>query len=182
MKRKVKVSMASLALVTAFSLASVTSADYNAGGRSSAQFNAWYDSSVASYGYTGIYDSARASWGGISSRVAVGKTTSSAGTPDKYYVGTTTDPELMGLASYFNASGSPVCITCTRAYTTVALYNNNLPNNYSYRLSAAIHEIGHSLSLAHTSNELTNSVMQPWLQNIGVQQYDMNQLKAKWGV
>lgn len=38
-------------------------ADFFAGGRSSAKFNAYYDSSVVTYGYEGIYDTARASWG-----------------------------------------------------------------------------------------------------------------------
>lgn len=36
-------------------------------------FSAWYDSSVASYGYTGSYDVGRSSWGGLVRRTLLVK-------------------------------------------------------------------------------------------------------------
>lgn len=176
------------ATILAVAIPMSASANYHPNGRSTAKFNAFYDASVASYGYTGIYDTARASWGGISSKVAIGKTTSSSGLPDKYYVGTSTDPTLLGLASYYDGNSQPVSYTSVRAYTTVASYDNNLQRyeaagSNSVRVSNAIHELGHSLSLGHTTDpNVTNSVMFEGAQTIGPQQYDQNQLKAKWGI
>jgi hypothetical protein len=173
--------------ILAISIPTSAFANFYAGGRSSAKFNAYYDSSVVTYGYEGIYDTARASWGGISSNVAIGKTTSLSGLPDKYYVGSSTDPKLLGLSSYYDANGNPVNNNVPRAFTTFASYNNNLiayesPGSSAVRISNAIHELGHTLSLAHTTQSgITDSVMFQGIQTIGPQQYDKNQLKAKWG-
>lgn len=153
-------------------LNSTSYADIHAGGRSSAKFNAYYDSSVTSYGYKNAYDDGRSNWAGISSKVAIGYTTSSSGTPDKYYVGTTTDPTLIGLASYYDTSAQPVANSGLRAYTTVAVYHNVMTSNsmdYSEIVSNITHELGHSLSLAHTSDSsVTNSVMFQGIQNLSL--------------
>lgn len=53
-----------------FSTISTTvSADIFSGGRTNGIFNAYYDASVSSYGYTTHYDQARQSWNGISTNV-----------------------------------------------------------------------------------------------------------------
>ncbi|MDT0124904.1 hypothetical protein Q9R46_19725 [Paenibacillus sp. RRE4] len=184
MKNVKKVTAIATAVVLAtISISSIVSADYWPKGRSSAKFNAYYDSSVSSYGYTSAFDAGREGWNGISSNVAIGKTSSTSGLNDKYYVGTTTNSRLVGQASYYSPSGTPVDREALRAYSTVALYHNTLDDKFpgvEYRTSAATHEIGHTLSLGETTPNV-NSVMQPLLQKIGVQTYDKNELKAKWG-
>lgn len=52
----------------------------------------------------------------------------------------------------------------------------------SERISNFIHEIGHSLSLDHVSTQNPSlAVMKQGTQSIGPQQYDVNNLRAKWG-
>lgn len=186
MFRKIVGAIVATSVLSIVALSSISSADINSGGRSSAKFNAFYDSSVTSYGYKAAYDAGRSNWAGISSKVAIGYTSSSSGLPDKYYVGNTSDPTLLGLSSYFDANGNPVAKTALRAYTTVAIYDNTMVSNnmtYSEVVSNISHELGHSLSLAHTTDpSVTSSVMFQGIQSIGPQQYDKNQLKSKWGI
>lgn len=178
-----KISFVCLTCILLFGVSSLVRADYHPqGGRSTGKFNAYYDASVTTYGYTGIYDTARTSWNGISSTVSIGKTTSASGLPDKYYVGTSATVGLLGQAAYYDANNNPVCPNCLRAYTLVSSYANNLEgSSYSAKVSNATHEIGHSLALAHTTVTGINSVMYQGLQEIGPQQYDKSQLKARWG-
>jgi hypothetical protein len=153
------------------------------GGRSSANFNAYYDSSVASYGYTNHYDTARADWSAASSKVNIGKTTSTSGSPDKYYVGTTSVVGLLGVQTPYNSSGQNVGTSSTWAYSTVAIYDNQMNDfgmSFSERVSNATHEVGHTLSQAHPVTS-QNSVMIQSIQSIGVQNWDRESLIAKWG-
>jgi len=183
--KKKLLSMVAASLVTVFLFASISFADFFSGGRSSAVFYAYYDSSVTSYGYTSHYDAARANWNGISQEVAINKTSSPSGTPDKYYVGTTTTPGLLGRTIPYKASGGtyvPASTSEQWAYCTVSIYHNTMSDNnmnHSQIVSNATHELGHTLSLAHpTSFQI--SVMNQGIQSIGPTTYDKNQLKAKW--
>lgn len=184
---------------------------YGSGGR----IAAYYEGSVSNYfpsgvNYTNVYDSARAQWSGISSNVAVNKTSSTLNTPDKYYVGTTATPFLFGRITtfYYDYYGNlvqsdPQNITSEDTNsnwvkTHVSLYDNQM-NNYglttTQRVYVATHEIGHTLKLAHLDDTLTctqtplpsgeRSVMQSGDGNVlnwGVQPYDKRELKAKWGL
>ncbi|NGM84221.1 hypothetical protein G5B47_17560 [Paenibacillus sp. 7124] len=154
-----------------------------AGGRSSANFNAYYDSSVAIYGYSGAYDSARADWNAASGSVNIGKTTSTSGNPDKYYVGTTATTGLLGVTTPYNSSGGVVGVSDTWAYATVAIYDNQMNDYYMSgpeRISNATHEVGHTLSQAHPVTS-QSSVMKQGIQSIGVQTWDKESLISKWG-
>ena len=114
-----------------FSTISTTvSADIFSGGRTNGIFNAYYDASVSSHGYTTYYDQARQSWNGISSKVSIGKTTSTSDYPDKYYIGDTATEGLLGrhipykknwLGSIVVASNSD-----TWLYSTVSIYDNTM--------------------------------------------------------
>jgi hypothetical protein len=184
--RKVLLIVYSLALFCAFTTSSF--ANYFSGGKPSGIFAVQYDSSVGTYGYTGTYDTARGYWNGITSKVNVTWTGSSANTTDKYYVGTTTDPTLFGQTSFFKASGStfvPALSSETWAYSTVAIYQNTM-DAWSFspaqKISNAAHEVGHSLSLDHTPSSGSSSIMKMGIQSIAPTTYDITQLKAKWGV
>ncbi|MEK4191426.1 hypothetical protein [Paenibacillus sp. FSL L8-0494] len=172
----------SLSIIVIFA-SSTSFATIFSGGRSSANFNAYYDSSVASYGYTSHYDTARADWNAASSKVNIGKTTSTSGNPDKYYVGTTSNEGLLGVHTPYNSSGQNVNNSDTWAYSTVAIYHNQM-NDFSMttpeRVSTATHEVGHSLSQAHPETS-QNSVMKSGIQSFGVQTWDKQSLIAKWG-
>ncbi|WP_025706131.1 matrixin family metalloprotease [Paenibacillus graminis] len=160
-------------------------------------FSAWYDSSVASYGYIGTYDTARSNWGGISSNVSISKASSPNGNSiDEYYAGTTSDPLLLGLNVAYNVFW-PGNIPVNKYeknwdYSVNSLYHNNVtvPNDAAASaLKArftATHEIGHSLGLDHTTGtNAQNSVMKGgWQGNetsASPTTYDRNQLKSIYG-
>ncbi|WP_084065327.1 hypothetical protein [Paenibacillus stellifer] len=160
-----------------------SSALWYSGGRSSAFFNAYYDSSVSSYGYTSAFDTARTRWNEVSSSVEVGKTTSSSGLPDKYFVGVTSNPAVIGTHVPYNAYGQVVDNNSLWAFSTVAIYDNTMKLNQmtSTQISSnATHEVGHSLSQDHTTTS-ASSVMKQGIQSVGVTTYDAMSLISKWG-
>lgn len=176
--------------------AQIVYGDYWAGGRvgkTDCKISAYYDSSVATFGYTGTYDSARAAWGGISSKVSIGKTTSKTGNPDIYYVAN--DPTGMNLGRtypYVQGASGPVQEDNTTAdwvYCTVYSYDNVLKASSATaadKTMNATHEIGHTLKQAHPSTSQT-SVMNQGLPSLNANvaasptTYDKGELKAKWG-
>ncbi|MFM9282163.1 hypothetical protein [Paenibacillus jiagnxiensis] len=186
-KKKV-ISLVSVASLSVLTFASISYATIWAGGRSSgANFSAYYDSSVASYGYTNHYDSARADWNSASSSVNITKTTSTSGNPDKYYVGVSSVAGLLGQISRYTSSGQVVTsLSDDWAYATVSIYHNNMDAygedgmSQSERISNATHEVGHTLSMAHPVTS-RSSVMKQGVQSIGVQSYDKESLIEKWG-
>lgn len=161
------------------------------GGQPDGKFNAFYDSSVSSYGYTPHYDAARAKWNATATSVNIGKTTSTSSYPDKYYVGTATNPPgscLLGqIAPYKLSGGSVVSASSsdTWMYSTVAIYHNSMTEcvsmSYDEVVSNATHEVGHSLALAHTTGTTSASVMYQGIQSIGPTTYDKNEIIGKWG-
>ncbi|MEK3760996.1 matrixin family metalloprotease [Paenibacillus sp. FSL P4-0338] len=165
--------------------------------KSGGNFSAWYDSSVASYGYTGAYDTARSNWGGITSKVSIGKTSSPDGySTDEFYVGTTSDPKLMGSNTSYTVAW-PVNNPVNRYeknwdYSVNSLYHNNVyvPSNDAATAFKAryttTHEIGHSLGLDHTTGtNAQNSLMKGSFTGSETSHspttYDKNQLKSLYG-
>ncbi|WP_404559654.1 MULTISPECIES: hypothetical protein [unclassified Paenibacillus] len=176
-------SMVGILSIAVISISSTSFATSFTGGRSSANFNAYYDSSVSTNGYTSAYDTARSDWSAASGSVNIGKTTSTSGTPDKYYVGSTATSGLLGVTTPYNTSGGVAGVSDRWAFATVAIYHNQMEAfgmNSAQKTSNATHEIGHTLSQAHPSTS-SSSVMKQGIQSIGVQAYDKQSLIAKWG-
>lgn len=180
--KKSKIFFLSLIALVAFSTSA--SADYwenttATGGHAKVT----YSSSVSSYGYTSIYDNAIKKWNGISSKVSVKKASPSY-TTDVYYVGNTSVADRTGLMQPMGARGN-ACLDCRWTYTKLYLYDNNMRAlNYSTtnRTATAIHEVGHSLKLAHTPAEAPSSIMKQGRKTLtDPTTYDKAQLKAKWG-
>ncbi len=176
-------SMVGILSIAVISISSTSFATSFTGGRSSANFNAYYDSSVSTNGYTSAYDTARSDWSAASGSVNIGKTTSTSGTPDKYYVGSTATSGLLGVTTPYNTSGGVAGVSDRWAFATVAIYHNQMEAfgmNSAQKTSNATHEIDHTLSQAHPSTS-SSSVMKQGIQSIGVQAYDKQSLIAKWG-
>ncbi|RKP54416.1 hypothetical protein D7Z26_13775 [Cohnella endophytica] len=163
------------------------------GGEASAIKDAYYDGSVASYGWGSIFDSGRSNWGGISSKVSIGKTTSTANYPDKYYVGQTSNANLWGFAPAYkkDANGNIVLADVnydTWLYCTVSAYENTIKLNQPGGLttsqtisSVTTHEIGHTLSLGHSPSSETSVMVSAGATNFSPTNYDKTELKSKWG-
>ncbi|MCE5172731.1 hypothetical protein LQV63_26020 [Paenibacillus profundus] len=173
--------------IAAMVLSSVVSAAYFSGGRAAGSFSAYYHSSVSSNGYDNHYETARTNWNGISSKVKVSKTTTTSGDPDRYYVGTTGTSTLLGQIVPYKLSGGTYVEASPNdkwAYSTATIYDNTMKSykmTHSQIVSNATHEIGHTVSLAHSPSSSGPSVMKQGIQDIGPQTYDKNELKAKWG-
>lgn len=183
-----KLSIPLLIIASVCTIPSMLSAQSFSGGRKTAVFEAYYDASVANYGYRQTYDQAIANWNATSSKVSITKTTSTASLPDKYYVGNTTVPLLWGQISPYkkNLLGNIVVAktTDTWLYSTVSIYHNNM---YDYSFTAAeihsnaTHEVGHTLSQAHPPLDAKSSVMFQGRQSIKPTSYDIASIQAKWG-
>ncbi|CAM3309186.1 MULTISPECIES: matrixin family metalloprotease [Saccharibacillus] len=192
-----------LALVSFIVLSSSADATVFKYARSTgAKFTAFYDSSVASYGYTDHLDFARNAWAGISPNVSIAKSTTyksptvASGYMDKYYVGNSSTKGLYGMTLLYNdvfGVGIPAVPNAAPwKFSTISIYDNNLkddglknPTNIRHTTT---HELGHSLGLAHTEDEAkkSTSVMtkgdDPKLnRDINTPSaYDKNQLRTKY--
>lgn len=165
----------------------VVSADLFSGGRTSGIFEVYYDKSVSNYGYTTIYDDAYYQWNGITAKVSLSKTTSTTNYPDKYYVGETSTPGLLGQMTPYkkDSNGNIVKASLdeTWLYSTVAIYDNTMDSanmTRAERVGNATHEVGHTLSLAHPSI-VVESIMNQGIQDIAPTTYDKDELRRKWG-
>lgn len=187
MKKKL-ILLTSFFLSTSLLISSVSNAAYFIGGRESGWFSAYYTNSVATYGYTNHYDTARTSWANITTKVNVGKVSSDTGTPDKYYIGTTSSTNLLGQNVFYKKSGSTFVVANTYetwAYATVSMYHNTMRDIWdmtqSQIISNATHEVGHSISLAHPPDSDNRSrVMRQGIQSIGPQAADKESLIYRW--
>lgn len=169
----------------------------------------YYDASVTSQNifsglYAGYFDEGRAAWGGISSKVALNKTSSTSNWPDKYYVGNTNAPGRLGMTiGYRIVNGSPVSTApmtqsdsdANWQFATVSVYENTMTDNRATatdRRATVVHELGHSLKLDHPESGSCGTTALPsgetsvMIQGLGktniVQPYDKRELKAKWGL
>ncbi|BCG57093.1 hypothetical protein PUR_05180 [Paenibacillus sp. URB8-2] len=89
----------------------------------------------------------------------------------------------MGQQTAYNSSGQIVGVSDSWAYSTVAIYHNQMEfqgMTSSEISSNATHEVGHTLSQAHPVTSEA-SVMKQGIQSIGVQSYDVMSLISKWG-
>ncbi|MFE0560676.1 hypothetical protein ABES58_23070 [Paenibacillus lautus] len=165
--------------------------------RTTGIFNAYYDYSVAQYGYTSQFDWARSQWSGISSKVSIGKSSKQDKTTDMYFVDNISTSGVYGqVINYKNGGSNTVDPNVGNwDYSVVILYDNNLASdglkNDTNIKNSALHEVGHSLALAHTnisnSTERASSVMTAGTdtfknRNItSPSTYDKGELKYKWG-
>lgn len=185
-KRIIPLTVAACVLVP-----SLVFANYWSGGRSSPVKTAYYDSSVSSYGYTPHFDEARNAWS-IPLKVNISKSSSNASTYDEYYVGSTAVVDRLGLMIPYKDSTKapglkePATELEQWKYSVVSLYVNYMTEfGYNDRVGVAVHEVGHSLSLSHTSAPYQsvmfystyagNPIFKPT-------SYDIGQLKTKWGI
>ncbi|MBN7774463.1 hypothetical protein [Clostridium aminobutyricum] len=187
---KIKKFTKTIVLVAILTLASGSFcyADTFTGGRSSAVYKAYFDSSVSSYGYSPHYMAGMSNWNNISSKVSLSITTSTSDYPDKYYIGNTATNGLWGQTAIYkkNLLGQIVTAqtTDTWVYSTIVLYDNQMKAynmNAAEVKSTATHEVGHTLSLAHTTASVESVMREGAIQFIGPTTYDITQLKAKWG-
>lgn len=192
--KKQKLIFSSILFLTALIImVQTTFATTFSGGRPSAKFNAYYDSSVATYGYTSNYDSARSNWNALSNSVNIGKQNNTTDYPDKYYIGTTVnepDSCLLGQQIPYRKNILGVIVGASNSqtwvYSTVAMYHNSMTDCLGYNMSNAqitsnaTHELGHTLALDHPTTT-SSSVMKQGVQSIGPQSYDFFDIAAKWG-
>lgn len=200
MKKKIAL-LAGLAAVSLLSLSSSANATVFGYARDlGGKFTAYYDSSVASFGYTSHLDFARNSWAGVSPNVSISKSTKltsptlNNGYQDKYYVGNSGTAHNYGLTLFYTeVFGVGVPTDPEKkpwSFSNISIYDNNLksdglknPTNIRHTTT---HEVGHSLGLAHTDVESKKaaSVMtkgdDPKLnRNINTpSDYDKNQLRT----
>lgn len=155
---------------------------------------AWYDSSVASYGFGSHYDHAIASWNGRNPNVSITKTTVRSGSStDEYYVGTTSDPDLYGHTAFYNSLKIPVNqFIFNWNYCVVSLYYSTFKSKDLLKYPEIIkhtttHEVGHTLGLTHTtaSAYISTSLMTAGNtadRNINTPSaYDISELRSIWG-
>ena len=186
-KYKKIISISILSLLGIISVNDTSYAESFSGGRKSASFKCYYDSSVANYGYRTTFDTAISRWNNTSSKVSISKTTNTSSYPDKYYIGNTSISGVLGRTIPYkkNIFGKIVEDKTNDdwTYCTVALYDNTMKENYmnsSQIHSNATHEIGHTLSQAHPDTSLS-SVMKQGIQSIGPTSYDKSSITSKWG-
>jgi len=164
----------------------VSKADFWGGGKTwDGHARVEYTPSVASYGYTNIYNAAVNNWRGLSSKVTITVGVGSHPNDDKYHVAETSTPNLLGRIVPYN--GSEVGSTNYWAYVRVYIYDNTF-NNFRFdedeRIGTATHEIGHSLKLAHPLSKSVSAVMHQYDDRDGVvspTSYDISELRRKWG-
>ncbi|MFB7157312.1 hypothetical protein [Lysinibacillus sp. NPDC056232] len=160
------------------------------GGKTTAIKNAYYTDSVYSLGYQTIFDEGKANWNALSSKVQINWVSSSSGLPDKYYVGTTSTAGLLGYAPPYKyaADGVNFILADTSdkwAYSTVSAYDNQIKALRLTRTeivsSVTTHEIGHTLSLAHSPSGVSSVMTKSAITNFAPTTYDKNDLVSKWG-
>ncbi|PIC70765.1 hypothetical protein CSV77_07545 [Sporosarcina sp. P16b] len=155
---------------------------------------AFFSSSVATYGYTTIYRTAQDRWRGISSNVTLERTLSTNGSPDLYNVSGLRKEgagggRLLGQAAYYSASDSPTGNQTDWQYVVITLYHNNyedLKMTPNQRIATAVHEVGHTLKLEHPGPQVPlngrSSIMVQGIKDATYPQgYDEIELRRKWG-
>jgi hypothetical protein len=176
-------------------ISETNAASFQGSRNGSGMHTAWYDSSIASYGYTSHFDAARSYWNYSSSNVYISK---NSGThkkyQDRYYVGNTEVKNLIGLAAFYQYtwySSKSVEADEYWDYCEIIIYENNMRSSSNYSDSSVkmniAHEIGHTLKLAHAPTyygvPYYESVMNTGFFPIysPTTDYDIQSLTNKWG-
>ncbi|QJD84978.1 hypothetical protein [Cohnella herbarum] len=195
MKKRTALIFSLVALSVVFS--SIAFADVHVYKRNTGYYSAYYDSSIASYGYTSKFDWARSKWTAVSPNLYIGSTTTNDSTTDEYYVGTTAEEGLFGRTSFYyrsifgNFPRNPDSDNWD--YSVVSLYDNtfiarNLKTDTAIK-NTATHEVGHSVGLEHTTSATNkaSSVMTAGNDSLKDRtittpsSYDLNNITTKWG-
>lgn len=182
-------------LSTSLLFSSVVSANTHSprGGNDNGKIQAWYDSSISSYGYTSHFDHAVSTWNGRNANVSISKTLNNSGQVDRYYVGTTSE-DLYGRNIWYNDLGIPVnpdWFSWSRS--VVSVYHNKFVEFGNFTPTrirhTTAHEVGHSLGLAHTtsstyaSTSLMTAGDNPSInRDINIpSSYDLSELRSLYG-
>lgn len=187
MKKFTKLIFAMLLISFFASFTSTASADYHSGTRpfygvkyNTSVTNTNFTYSGTSYRYRDTFDQARAEWNGYSG-VFLGRTEHSFA--DVYYVGSTSDPNLIGKVFPVNGYGDNVSMDSNWTYVRVYIYHNTMSNKNmrpSQRFSNATHEVGHTVKMKHPVSYTGSSVMHQGIQSIGSTSWDLSELARKW--
>lgn len=174
-----------LSLASIFCLMTFAYADSFVGGRQNAQINYYLDASAIQYGYAPHFNRAAKAWNGISASVNLKEVESPKGA-DLYMVGNSSIDGLLGAHVPYQKGflGKPKVVSEYDfwQFSSVVLFHNNMVANgltYHQRVSNAIHEIGHTLSLAHPSQTVP-SVMKQGISDLMPTSYDRFELINKW--
>ncbi|MDQ1147752.1 hypothetical protein QE429_004579 [Bacillus sp. SORGH_AS 510] len=186
MTKIIKLLFVTVLMSFATSFASSAKADYHAGTRPF--YGVKYDSSVTgtnftyngvTYRYRDMYDKARAEWEYYG--ISLGRTEHSFA--DIYYVGSTSDPSLLGRVFPVNGYGDNVSMDSNWTYVRVYIYHNVMTSfkmSDKERFSNATHEVGHTVKMKHPVSYTGSSVMKQGIQSIGTTAWDINELGKKW--
>lgn len=175
----------SVLLFTSIISESVAKANYFSGGRkNNADYFAYYDSSVSSFGYSSNYDTARSYWN-ASSVVNITRTFSLLYTPDIYYVDNTATSGLLGQVIPYDSSENVVGASSYWDHTHVFIYDNQMeaqsPYTTAYINYNASHEVGHTIKMAHTSPPISSVMIQGWYSSpSSLSVYDSGEADLKW--
>ncbi|WP_432356097.1 hypothetical protein [Sporosarcina sp. A2] len=164
------------------------SADYFANTRSF--YGVSYHSSVdtkftdggVTYSYRSLFDEARPKWHNKAPGVNLTRTTHTWS--DTYYVGSTSDPTMVGRIFPYNGSYDNVGLDAYWLYVNVYVYHNKF-NEFKYskakRLATMTHEVGHSVKMKHPASYTGSSVMhQGPAKATSPTTWDINELNKKW--
>lgn len=157
--------------------------------RSSDASNLKYVLSGGDATYQNMMRAGANAWNGISSKVALSE--NNTGAKMSIYKSTTTTTGLLGrmypyYKNFYGGLSEDTSLTNVWEVTDVYGYDNQMTNcnmNIYQKQSNYSHEVGHALSLAHTSDlpSSTYTVMRQGIQQIGPQLTDKDHLKLKWG-
>lgn len=178
-------SLLTLAALLCFS--SISFGESFGGGRSNGHLSYYLDESALQYGYGPHLNHAANAWNNISPSVTLSTSQSSKGA-DVYMVGNSAIDGLLGVhvpyVTGFLGKPKVASVFDTWQYSALVLYHNNMQAKgltYQQRISNAIHEIGHSLGLAHPSQGVP-SVMKQGISDLMPTSYDRFELINKWGL
>lgn len=175
-----------LILAASLCFSSLSFAESFVGGRTSAQVSYYLDDSVLQYGYGPHLSYAANAWNYITPAVSLTVSQNSKNA-DIYMVGNSAIDGLLGAYVPYTKGflGKPKVANewDTWQFSALVLYHNNMQAKgltFQQRISNAIHEIGHSLGLAHPSQSVP-SVMKQGISDLLPTSYDRFELINKWG-